>query len=598
MTVDIIIMLTLLVATFIVFGLELFPLEVTSTGLLAMLLLMGLIDTEQAISGLSNTAVVTIGAMLVLSHALTKTGLLEVAATKLSNAVGPRQWVGIAIMLITVAFASAFMSNTAVVAIFIPMAIHLSQRFKISPSKVLMPLSYAAVVGGTLTLIGTSTNLLVNAFIIESGQPSLGMFELGRMSWIFVLFGLAYIILFARKLLPSRAGLGSLTRKYHMGTYLTELRVKQDSTLIGKTCKAVGVNLNYDITVLAIIRESVRITENIRNIPLEADDILIVRGVVDNIMRLRKEQNVALLTDIKLSDSELSRDEQILAEGLITQTSRFNGRTLREIDFRRHYGAFVLAIRHNGTNIREKIAHIRLRVSDTLLILTPKDRIDDLRRADDLIIISEAKAELNRERYWWVVIMILPILIILVSLGVVDILRGALLSVALLLVIRAVDIKEIYRTMDWSVLLLIATFVPVGFAMVSTGTAQFIGERVLSLAHLFPAEWLPYTSLSLLYLITSILTQAVSNNATAIILAPVALSIATSLGVDARPFLVTIAFGASAAFMTPMAYQTNMMVYGPGSYRFIDYIRFGAAPNIGFWIIGSFLIPVFWPFTG
>ena len=589
-------MLGLLVATLVVFALELFPMEVTAFGMLAILLVTGIIDTQHAVVGLSNPAVVTIGMLFIMSHALTKTGLLEVAAGRLSRMVGPRKWLGVTIMLVTVSLSSAFLNNTAVVAMFIPLAIDLSHRLRISPSKVLLPLSYAAIVGGTLTLIGTSTNLIVNSFVTEAGMPALGMFEFTRMGWIYAIVGVAYATIFARRMLPSRADIDSLTRKYHMGTYLTELRVLDNSPIVGKTCKDVGVNLNYDITVLAILRDKQRIVENIRNIPLLSGDIMIARGMVDNIMRLRKEQGVSLLTDIKLSDEMLIANEQVLAEGLITQTSRLINKTLRDLDFRRHYGAFVLAVRRHGSTLREKIAHTSLKASDTLLMLAPKERLNELRRSDDLIIISEAEYKLHRGRYWWVVMAILPILMILVSTGVIDILRGSLLAVVVLLLIRAVDIREAYRSVEWSVLLLIAAFVPLGYAMETTGTARFIASGILAFTNYWPAGMAPLVALSLLYLATSLLTEVVSNNATALIVAPVALSLAAALGVDARPFLIAVAFASSAAFMTPISYQTNMMVYGPGSYRFRDYLRFGVSLNMGFWLLGSFLIPRLWPF--
>ena len=596
MTFEIGFMLLLLAATLVVFALEIFPMEVTALAMLAILFLAGIVDAEEAVRGLSNPAVVTIGALFVLSHALTKTGVLEVAADRLGDLVGPRKWLGISVMLLTVTLSSALLNNTAVVAIFIPLAIHFGHRFRVSPSKILMPVSYAAIVGGTLTLIGTSTNLIVNSFVVEAGQAPLGMFEFARLGWIFAILGLLYTIFFARRMLPSRAALESLTRKYHMGTYLTELRVQEDSALVGKSMLGVGLNQNYDTTVLAILRGKVRLVDRIRDLPLQTDDILIVRGTVDNIMRLRKEQGVALLSDIKLTDAELSTEDQVLAEGLVTQTSMLVGKTLRDIEFRRRFGAFVLAVRRHGATIREKIARIHLHASDTLLMLAPRDRINDLRRSEELIIISEVKAELRRKRFWWVVLLVLPVLMALVSLGAIDILRGSILAVVFLLVIRAVDVQEVYRSVEWSVLLLIAAFVPVGFAMSATGTAQFIADRVMQVAQLVPAEQVPHASLALLFLTTIVLTELVSNNATALVLAPVGISMALSLHVDIRPFMMAVAFGASAAFMTPISYQTNMMVYGPGSYRFMDYVRFGAAPNLMVWVLGVLLIPMLWPF--
>ncbi|MCK4577186.1 MAG: SLC13 family permease [Candidatus Marinimicrobia bacterium] len=595
MTADIAIMLVLIVGALVVFSRELLPIEVTAVTLVASLLILGIIDVDVAISGLSNKAVVTIAALFVLSHALSKTGFLEAATSYLGTRVGARRWLGISIMLIIVSVASAFLSNTAVVAMFIPMAIQLSQKFEISPSKVLMPVSYAAVFGGTLTLIGTSTNLIVNSFLIAEGAETFGMFEFARLGWLFLLLGIIYVVFAAPRILPSRAGLSSLMHKYHMGTYLTELMVADDSRLVGKSCLQVGLNLNYDITVLAIIREEQRITENIRNLVLEQDDTLIVRGEVDKIMRLRQEQGVQLLSDIKLDDSELSQEDQVLAEALIVQNSRLIGRTLRDIDFRRHYGAFVLAVRHHSAILRTKIAHIPMQVSDTLLMLAPKDRLNELRRSEDMIIISEVDSRLHRDRFWWLSVLIIPLLVIVVAMGLVDILTGVLVAVVFLLLTKVIDVQEMYRSVDWSVLLLIAAFVPVGYAMTITGTAQLIAAGIMRLAALAPPDLVPVCALALVYLATAALTQIVSNNATAIILAPIAISAANELGADIRPFLMAVAFASSSGLMTPISYQTNLMVYGPGSYRFGDYVRFGIAPTLLFWVIAVVFIPVIWP---
>ena len=597
MTPEILILLLLIGVTLVVFVLEQFPVEVTALGLLGALLLLGYIDVEQAVAGLSNKAVVTIGAMFILSHSLAKTGLLETAADRLGRMVGPWQWTGIAILLVTVSVTSAFLTNTAVVAIFVPLAVQLCNRFDISPSKVLLPLSYVAIAGGTLTLIGTSTNLIISAFLSgEEGQAPVGMFEFARLGWLYVVVVLAYVLLLARRLLPVRSEVKPLVGKYHMGAYLTELRILKDSPLAGKSCKQVGMNEIYDITALAILRGEKRYSDDVGERELQTDDILIVRGMVDNIMRLRKEQRVALLSDIKLSDSELAEEGEVLAEGLVTSTSRLLGRTLRQIDFRRRYGTFVLAIRHHQAILREKIANIPLRFSDTLLMLAPRERLNELRRSEDLIIISEVAAAFRRERFWWVVILIIPVLMILVASGVVDILKGALLGVLLLLLLRAVDIREAYRAVDWSVLFLIAAFVPVGMAMTQTGTAAYVGSGILSLINTFPAHLHKEAAIALVYLGTMTLTQVVSNNATAIILAPIAITISGELGTAVRPFLITVAFASSAGFMTPIAYQTNLMVYGPGNYRFMDYVRFGALLSLVLWLLSAYFIPRLWAF--
>jgi len=595
MTFEIALMLLLLGLALVAFVREIFPLEVTALGLLGVLLASGLVTPEQAISGFCNKAVVTIGALFVLSHALTRTGLIDAAADRLGHWARERRWLGVGALLLTVSMLSGFLNNTAVVAIFIPLTIGLCRTLELSPSKILIPLSYASIFGGTLTLIGTSTNLLVSEIAQQAGERPFTMFELTRLGIVFLLLGLAYILIFARRLLPDRVRAGDLTRKYQLGDYLTEVKVTEGSPLIGRSCRQEGIGERFDVNVLAVLRGDQRFAENPGMLPLEEGDVLIVQGNVDELLRLRSDLGLALLPDVKLSDAELGDAGQITAEVLVTPRSRLVGRTLAQVDFRRHYGGFVMAIRHHGTALRKKVAHTLLRAWDSLLMLVPPDRLEDIRRDEGFIVLAEHRLALRRERGWWLVLVILPLVVLLSALKILEIVAGALLGAVLLLLAGTIRPRHAYRSIDWSVLFLIAAFVPVGQAFIVTGTADFIAEGILKIAAVLPMA-APYAVVALVYLITSLLTQMISNAAAAIILTPLALSLATTLTVDPRPFLVAICFAASAEFMTPMGYQTNMMVYAPGGYRFLDYTRFGAPLNILFWLLASVLIPRLWSF--
>ena len=597
MTFEIAFMLGLIVVALVVFSLEIFPIEVTAVALLGVLLVTGTLTVEQAVSGFSNKAVITIAAMFLLSHALVKTGILEVAADQLSRRVGTRKWLGISIFLGVAGILSGFLNNTAVVAVFIPLAMSLCRRFHLSPSKVLIPLSFASMAGGTLTLVGTSTNLIVSSVAEKAGQPPFGMLEFFPLGILLLIAGLIYVCFLSQRLLPSRSTPVSLSGNYHMGTYLTEVRVRKRSKLAGRTCLDVGMNARYDITVLSILRGGQQFSQDIRNQRLRAGDILIVRGTVDNIMRLRRELGLALLSDIKLNDQELAREGQLMAEGLVTRTSSLIGKTLKSADFRQHYRAFVLAIRRHGEILRNKIADVPLRFSDTLLILASPDRLDDLRRSEDLIVISQVDLQIRRGRLWWLVLVLIPVMVVLAALGIMEILKGAFLAVMLLLLLSILSPQESYRSIDWSVLVLIASLIPVGEAMIGTGTAGYLADQILIVVSLFKESALaPYVGVALIYLVACLLTQVVSNAATGVLMPPVALSLAAALGVDARPFLMATCFAASSAFLTPMGYQTNLMVYAPGNYRFLDYTRFGGPLSLLFWAMATVFIPRFWPF--
>lgn len=597
MSLEIFLFLLVLGAAFLLFVFEVFPIDVTALTLVTVLFLMGYLDVGEAISGFSNKAVLTVAAMLVLSRALVKTGFLEVFADQLSSLAGKNVWLGLSIFLLAASLISGFINNTATVAIFIPLALQLSQRFQISPSKILIPLSYAAIYGGTLTLIGTSTNLLVSSVVekAEGFQP-LGMFEFTGMGLIFLITGTIYNLWVVPKILPSRAAVSSLTRSYHMSPYLTEFKVAENSPLIGVSCMDRGVNENYDITILALIRDKQRYDSDIRNIKLRKGDILLSRGTFKNFLRFREEEKVLLLTEVKMNQTELTGDESVIIEGLIPPGSSLIGKSLKELDFRNKFGAFVLAIRREGKTLREKIAHIVLHFADTLLIFVPKSNLSALDENPDIAVLQEHEISLHKTRFWWLAIAIIPLIMISATLGIIEILGAAIVGVVILLLVRSLNIQEAYRSIDWSVIVLIAAFIPVGIVVDRTGTDDLIGSGIINLGAYFTPDFAPYASLSILYLVAVLMTSIMSNNSAAIVLIPIALSIGNQLGVDTRPFIFTICFGASTSFMTPMGYQTNLMVYGPGSYRFVDFVKAGAPLNVLFWLLATIFIPMIWPF--
>jgi len=589
-------MLALILVALVLFVLEVFPIEVTAMLLLAVLMVAGIVTVDEAIAGLSNKAVVTVGAMLVLGQALVKTGVLMAAADRLADATGSRAWLAMGVVLVVAGLLSGFLNNTAVVAIFIPLLVDLCRRFHLSPSKFMMPLSYAAIAGGTLTVIGTSTNLLVSAIAEGYGLEPFGMFEFTALGSILLVVGLVYVLLAAPSLLPTRSTPEALTRQYEMRHYLTEVQVTASSTLIDHTIEEGALNRDYDITVIAVHRGVDHVTENLRHLRILVDDVLVVRGSAENLMRLSSAKGLAPLSEVHLSDAKISEEGQFLVEAIVGRTSSLIGRTLQEIDFRQRVGAFVLAIRREGAILHDKIARVRLQFADDLLLVVPEERMGQLRHSEDLIVTARDHVETRLGGTKWAILLILPAVVILSAFGVVEILKGAIIGCIALLALRAMRPAEAYRSLDFSVLFLIAAFVPVGAAMQKTGTAAFLAGGILRLRDLSPEFFTPTIILAVLYLLTSLLTQTISNNATAILLAPIAVQLARDMSVDPRPFLVAVAFSASAGLMTPYGYQTNLMVMGPGGYRFADFARFGGPLTIIFWIIASVMIPLMWSF--
>ncbi len=587
--------LAIIFVAFILFIKEIFPIDVTALALLAILLATDLLTIEEAVSGFSNQAVLTVGLMFILSSALVKTGFLEVVADRLSS--GNRApWATITLFLIITSISSAFINNTAAVAIFIPLALHLSGRLNISPSKLLIPLSYAGIYGGTITLIGTSTNLLVNSIAVDNGIAAFTMFEFSRMGLIFLIFGTLYTAFIVPKILPARVGVSSLTQNYRLSPYLTEMKIDSASPLTGSSLTKRQIGKNYGVDILAVIRGDFRFDSDFRNLTLKAGDILLVHGTLEHFIELRDKESMLLLTDMKIDQSELLGTESTIVEGLVTQGSELIGSTLRDLDFRNTYDGFVVAVRREEKTLRERVSRIPLQFADTLLIFLPKNRINSLSNQNGLAILQELDLNIHKVRFWWLSIAVIPLIMITASIGWMNILEAALIGTVILLLARSISIQEAYRAINWSVIVLIAAFVPVGIAMERSGAADIVASSIIRGGNLFSADIAPFASLSLLYLVAAILTASLSNNTAAIVLVPVALAISQQLGIDPRGMLLAVCFGASTSFMTPMGYQTNLMVYGPGRYQFKDFLIAGLPLNLAFWVLASIYIPKFWPF--
>ena len=596
MTPSIAIVLAILGSGIVLFITELFSIDVTAMLLLTVLLLLGYLTPSEALSGFSNPAVITIALLFILSHALQKTGLLEYVVVRINRLTSQSKSLGNIVYLLTIGFASAFVNNTAIVALFIPVTIRMAKKLKTSPSKLLIPLSYAAILGGTLTLVGTSTNLLVNSIYSNSGATKpLGMFEFTKYGLILLGIGLTYIMIIAPKILPSRSITSSLTRSYRLGGYLTEMKLSDKSPLIGNTCLDRGINYNYDVMVLSIYRDNKElISRNIRRKKLKAGDVLFVRGSLENFLRMKEVEKVTLLTDEKLTQEELEQENNILVECLLSDQSSLIGDTLLTSNFRRRFGAFILAIRRDGTIFRKKIAHIILNAFDTLLVYGPANKLKDLSKSSDFIVLGEVGTELRKQRFWWMSIVVILGAITFAALGIMPIVKSVMVGVIILLVLGVITPQESYQSINWKVIVLIAALIPVGTVIQSSGTANWIAGSINYVTQLTPSEWQPRVLLALIYLITMILTELSSNAAAAIIMTPIALAVSQQIGLEPRTFIFAVAFAASASFITPVGYQTNLMVYGPGGYKFIDYIKVGLPLAVIFWISAILILPLIW----
>tara|TARA_B100000700_G_scaffold3552_1_gene4128 strand:- start:443 stop:2431 length:1989 start_codon:yes stop_codon:yes gene_type:complete len=646
-----IILLFIISFAIVFFILEILPLEVTALGSVGLLLLFDIITVENAISGFSNNAVITIGAIFILSRSLVKTGFLEVLARFLYKLGGDNAWVTISIFFVTVSLISGFINNTAAVAIFIPVIFKICQKFHISPTKLLLPLSYAAILGGTLTLIGTSTNLVVSSVmedtyeyfidcadsidpegniiklcadedgwlsdmgnnIYDKGDKFLdvnnnntwdklepiSMFEFTKIGLIFMVIGLIYIIIISRWILPSRAITSSLTQKYHLQKYLTEFKVPENSKLLGKSFNYMKSYKMYGFQPYKIIRDNQELIYNLNSAIIHKDDVIIGQIQLGELIRFKEDMGVLLLSDVKINQNELTGQNFILVEGLISHQSGIIDKTLNDYDFKHRFSSFVLAIKRQKELLREKIAHIKLKFSDTLLIMVPKVKLKSLKESQDLIILEELDIHLRYQQYWWLSIIVIPMIMILSSFGIISIVKAVILGAIILLVLKVISIQDAYESIDWSVIFLIAALIPLGEALHSTKADITISNFILYITDLilplFTKETYYILIVSALYFISMIVSSFLSNAAVAIVFTPIAIAIGNYSGIDPRPLIFAICLGASNSFLTPIGYQTNMMVYAPGQYKFNDFLKVGLPLSLIFWGLATYLITYFWP---
>ncbi|MCP4204382.1 MAG: SLC13 family permease [bacterium] len=583
-----VLVLAILVGAVALFISERFPIDFVALLVLGVLLLFGLVTPQEGISGFSNPATVTVAAMFILSAGLQKTGATAVVG-QLMVRFGKSYFTALVVIMGTITVMSAFVNNTAAVAVFIPLVMVVANRRKIAASRLLIPLSYASQFGGVCTLIGTSTNLLVSSISDEAGYGSFSMFEFSRMGLILFATGVLFFLLFGRWLLPERKA-QELAVTYQLGEYITELRVADNSPLVGRSVLESRLGQDHDVTVLRLLHVTKAVWAPLRQ-PVMGGDVLLVRGRVEELIRLRDSAKLELNVEFKLRDAKLQTEDLRLVQALVAPGSDLIENTLKDLDFRNRYKALVLAIQRRGEPIRDKLNSVRLRLGDALLIQAHESQIRELRNDKNFIVLDEVPGVSLRHKAP-LVLGILAGVVGLAALGVLPILVTAILGCLALVLTRCLRLEEAYHAINWQVIFLLGGILPLGIAMQKTGAAGFIAERAVGMV----GDFGPVAVLAVVYLMTSVMTDTMSNNAAAVLLAPIAISTAEQIGVDPRPFLMAITFAASTGFSTPVGYQTNTMIYNAGGYKYTDFLRTGVPLSILFWIMSVIFIPRIWSF--
>lgn len=593
MTIEMMIATAAVLLAILLFATEKLPVDLTAVLLMTILLLTRIITPEEGISGFSNTATVTVGAMFILSAGLLRTGAVNSLGERLA-AIGRNSfWLSLGIIMIPIGIISAFINNTPAVAVFIPIVMTMAKEGGTSPSKLLIPLSFASMFGGVCTLIGTSTNILVSSIASTHGLQPLRMFEFTPLGLIFFATGTLYMFAFGIRVIPNRRSSGDLTDTFSMKNYLTEIVLHPDAKSVGKTIREAPIVHDLDITILGLRRNGVSLGLPHADTMILGGDELLVRCNIDKIKKLEEREGVFIKSQLRLRDNDLKTEDLMLAEAVVAPNSILIGRSLRKIQFRVSFGAIVLALRRGGGQVlRENINSIPLRAGDALLVELDHEGFERLRRNRAFVIVSEAAVPRYRKSKILTALLIIAGVITSASTGLLPIVVAAITGAALMILTKCLSLEEAYDAIEWKIIFLLAGVLTLGIALENTGMAAFLGDMLVNTV----GRLGPWAMLSVLYLLTSLLTEIMSNNATAVLLVPVAIAGANSLGVDSRPFLFAIAFAASASFMTPVGYQTNTMIYAAGQYRFADFLRVGTPLNVMFWILATLLIPLFWPF--
>jgi len=589
--VDTVLVLIIVAIAAFLFVTEKLRVDVTALCVLVALLLFQLIKPEQALYGFANTATAIVAAMFVLSAGLVRTGLVEWLARHLDRFAGRGERRLVVVLCVMAASLSAFMVNTATVAILIPVAVILAKARKVAPSRVLIPLSFASQFGGVCTLIRTSTNVLVNSMAVSGGLKPFHLFEFAPMGIILAIIGTIYLTFASRILIPKREGTDEQIDKYRLSDYLSEMRVTEESPLTGKRWSEIDSKDLNDIDLIKIIRDG-KATWRASATKIRRDDFLLLHGNADDLIKMKNNYRLETKADEVIHDDQLQSDKIELIEALVPPRSRLIGRTLRGAQYIERFGCVALAVQRRGKVLRDRLADISFDDGDTLLLQCQKDSVRRILQSTDLIITNELTDLHLRKDRAFTALAIFVSMVLLVVFNVLPLLVAALSGAVAMVLGRCITIEEAYKAIDWKIIFLLGGIIPLGLALEQTGTAALLAGTIMK-----PLIAMgPLAVLTCLYFITAVLTAIMSNNASAILLVPIAFSVAELMGVSARPLLMAITFAASTSFATPIGYQTNTMVYAPGGYRFSDYARIGLPLNIIFWIVTVLLAPVLWPF--
>jgi di/tricarboxylate transporter len=589
-TLEIGFVLLLTVCAVVLFVTEKFSTDIVAILVMVVLLVSRVLTPAEGLAGFANTATITVGAMFVLSAGMFRSGAVNFVGRGLGRLARHSSGLMLFVLMVGVGVLSSFLNNTAAVAILIPVVIVVARRADTSPSKLLMPLSFASMFGGMCTVLGTSTNILASAISEQAGLGAFGMFEFTKLGVIFFAVGVTYMMTVGRKLVPDHRGRGDLTTSFGLGDYLTDLVLQAESKSVGQSLASAPLVKELGIEVLQIRRGK----DTLRPTPetiLREHDVLRIQGNLRTINELKDRAGVAFGMSVNWRDEDLQSTDTRLVEAVLGPGSPLAGKSLAESHLRENYGASVLAIRQHGMLRHSEFENITLMPGDALLIDVPNDQIEHLTQQRVFLVVSRA----GIPRFNWPkaikALAIVISVVVVAAAGLLPIVAAAATGALAMVLSGCISTDEAYGAIEWNVLFLLAGMLSLGAAMEKTGASTMLADGMVNWVGGFG----PIALLAAFFGATMLLTEVMSNNATVALLLPIAITTAHSIDANPRTFMFAVVFAASSSFMTPVGYQTNTMIYGPGQYRFVDFVRVGAPLNLIFWVLGVLLIPWFWP---
>ncbi|MEM9135837.1 MAG: SLC13 family permease [Cyanobacteria bacterium P01_F01_bin.42] len=582
--------LIVILIALVAFIAEWFPVDLTAILIATLLIVLGLVTPDEGIAGFGNTATITVLLMFILSAGVVKTGVTQVLRDWLLRWGGSNPNRQIFVLGALVGPITAFVNNTAVVAVFLPIIESWSHKRQISPSKLLIPLSYLTILGGTVTVIGTSTNILASGLSKSLNYGEFALFQFSGLGLTVFAIGWLYLTIVGPRIIPERKSPAAGLQDFELNDYVSEVVVAPRSSLIGQTLRTSRIQRKYDVDVLEIIRNGVRFEPPLSERRLEAGDVLLVRSNTEELLNIRDQRGLALLPHVKFSDQSMSAptetgDEEV-SEVLILSNSRLVGSTLKEMRFRQRYNATVLAIRRGEELVRDRLGRVSLKFGDLLLVQGPRDSLKGLQTTRELLVLEPRDAENLRVGKAWIALTIIAGVVLVAAFNIFPIVVTALLGVIAMVATGCLKPGELYGAVRWDVIFLLAGLIPLGTAMTKSGATTWLAAQLVAFGGDLPAYW----KLWCFYMATAILTELLSNNATVLLMLPIAAQVAEILGLNPLSFMFTVTFAASNSYVTPIGYQTNTMIYGPGGYRFTDFARVGLPLTITFTFLTPLLI--------